>query len=119
MALTLPNPIYLDLDRGIPSSSSELSRAKCDPEHAIPQGFPDYVTSKMAWSGRELTDEGAYVYHLTDAEKEEIDSALTFFNGIFSLFLQHRSMLTIALAWVLMATKSPTMISHFPPFDMF
>jgi hypothetical protein len=68
--------------------SSNIESADFRVRDAIPRGFPNYVSAKMAWSGSNMTDEREYIYHLTYEEKEEIDSALRFFEGIISLFFQ-------------------------------
>jgi hypothetical protein len=48
---------------------------------ALPEGLPQKLASDLCWTGAELTDEAAYVVHLTSAHLLEINDALTHFKS--------------------------------------
>jgi hypothetical protein len=50
-------------------------------------GWPTRLTGDLVWTGSQFRAEEEYVYHLTEAERIEIGSALAHFNGIASLSL--------------------------------
>lgn len=58
---------------GSPSTDAEL-----------PEGWPEYLDSPLAWYGEDLTEESAFVYNLSDAEKEEVHAALEHCKGMLS-----------------------------------
>lgn len=89
MALTLPDPTYLDVlsNKRNAIASSNIEITDFPVRDTLPKGFPSYVSVKLAWSGPDMTNEREYVYHLTYEEKEEIDSALRFFKGTIRFLL--------------------------------
>jgi len=52
------------------------------PSMELPPGFPARVETRMAWSGSDLRDKNEYVYKLTPADLEEINSALQEFKKL-------------------------------------
>lgn len=52
-----------------------------DPKLELPPGFPKSLSSDLAWTGSRLCGE-EYIYHFTDNDKIEIDTALASFKGV-------------------------------------
>jgi hypothetical protein len=52
---------------------------------AVPLGFPPSITSKQAWHTSEFLDENSFILHLSKEDKDELDTALVFFKGIFDV----------------------------------
>ena len=48
----------------------------------VPTGFPKCLSGPLVWKGDDFaSDESQYVYHLTDADKAEMENALKYFKG--------------------------------------
>jgi len=47
----------------------------------LPHGFPDRVSTRMAWHGSDLRETEQYVYELTVADLKEISEALSAFKS--------------------------------------
>jgi len=75
-------PIDLDSPGGINIDQVDQDDKKVE----LPPGFPQYMHSKLAWSGSQL-ESHQYIYHLTEDDKLEIDTALVSFKGAKSCFL--------------------------------
>lgn len=50
-------------------------------EKAVPKDWPAAMSGRMAWKGSDFEDDSAFIYQLSDEEKEEIRLALLFFKG--------------------------------------
>lgn len=48
----------------------------------LPSGFPMFLNSKLAWSISENPDVLEFTYHLTHADRAEVDHALKSFKGL-------------------------------------
>ena len=48
---------------------------------STPKGWPLAVDSPMTWTASDFEDESKFLYHLSDGEKKEIDSALKHFRS--------------------------------------
>lgn len=48
---------------------------------SLPAGFPERLISPLVWEGKEIEKRSDWVYQLTDAQLDEIDSALKSFKG--------------------------------------
>jgi len=78
----LDPPIHLDsAGGGIPIDQVDQHNEKVE----LPAGFPQYMQSKLAWSGPQL-ESHQYIYYLTEDDKLEIDKALDYFKGANSSF---------------------------------
>jgi hypothetical protein len=51
--------------------------------NALPEGWPTKLEGPLVWSKGDFQDEAQYVYHLNDADKEEILAALEHFKGSY------------------------------------
>ncbi|KAK6497244.1 hypothetical protein TWF506_004718 [Arthrobotrys conoides] len=83
-------------------------RLKNDPElpkTPLPAGFPDKVEGPIVWEGKDWTDERQWVYQLNEAELEEIDDAIKYFQNL-NIPLGHINPTTFPLP-----TLSPTLRS--------
>ena len=49
----------------------------------LPAGFPQKLVSPLVWEGSEVVKGENWIYHLKDAELEEVDAALKSFKGIY------------------------------------
>ena len=48
---------------------------------SLPAGFPEKLTSPLVWEGKDVEKCSDWVYQLSDAQLDEIDSALKSFKG--------------------------------------
>ena len=83
MALTMQNPIILDLSRL--QYKLSYDQGGFNPEaNSLPDGFAIALTTKLTWNGASLPDEGQYTCLLTKDEIIEIEAALAAFKGMQS-----------------------------------
>jgi hypothetical protein len=45
----------------------------------IPQGFPQFLHSPLAWCGNDFENDSSYILHLSNEDKKELESALSHF----------------------------------------
>ena len=50
----------------------------------LPEGFPQELQSDLVWDGKDLAANYDWNYHLTEADIEEINGALSHFKCMFS-----------------------------------
>lgn len=48
----------------------------------LPAGFPQQLVSPLVWEGKDIEKRSDWLYHLSDAQLDEIDSALNHFKGM-------------------------------------
>ncbi|KAI0136534.1 TfdA family taurine catabolism dioxygenase TauD [Xylariales sp. AK1849] len=53
-----------------------------DESLGLPTGFPSCLNEELAWTGAHFKHDADYIYHLTDAEIAEINSALSGFKAL-------------------------------------
>lgn len=49
----------------------------------LPDGFPQKLDSPLVWEGKDVEKRDDWLYHLSDAELDEIDAALQHFKCMF------------------------------------
>lgn len=52
---------------------------------SLPAGFPEHVSSALAWTGSQFADQSEYVYTLSQSDVGEIEMALKKFKGALPL----------------------------------
>ena len=50
-------------------------------EKDLPPNWPSRVSGRLAWKGSDFLDDSAFVYHLSDDERNEVREALKYFKG--------------------------------------
>jgi hypothetical protein len=60
--------------------NAEITTAVGD-RKSLPFGFPEKVTTELAWQGSQLQEDESYIHYLTEDEKAEIYTALQHFKG--------------------------------------
>jgi hypothetical protein len=70
------------------NQENDLTNPKLLEPPILPPGYPLLLDSNLAWSPSEIQINDGHTYHLTQEDKVEIESALSFFKG-----LDHQSIL--------------------------
>lgn len=50
-----------------------------DLQTTLPDGFPPQLDSPLVWEGKDIEKRDDWIYHLSDAQLDEIDAALAHF----------------------------------------
>lgn len=53
-------------------------------QDSVPVGFPQKLTSPLVWEGKDIEKRDDWIYHLSDAQLDEIDKGLQSFKGAFA-----------------------------------
>lgn len=69
-----------DLEKYLARSSATIRAGVLEKE--VPQGWPNFLDSPLAWTGNDFENEDAYIHHLTDEEMADIDKAMVHFKGL-------------------------------------
>lgn len=49
----------------------------------LPKGFPQKLVSPLVWEGKDVVKGENWIYHLKDAELDELDAALRSYKGTY------------------------------------
>lgn len=48
-------------------------------QHTVPAGYPEELKSPLVWEGKDVESRNDWIYHLSEAQLDEIDAALKSF----------------------------------------
>lgn len=83
---TITQPIQPDIQYH-PDKAKYEARSKYRKENeelrtTLPTGFPEKLVSPLVWDGRDIEKQDDWAYNLSDAQLDELDTALKSFKGI-------------------------------------
>ena len=80
--LTQPDiPYHPDEAKWRARTARRLAEDPSLPSTPLPEGFPKRLTGPLVWEGTQYADESLWVHSLSEAELQEIDGAVHYFEG--------------------------------------